>query len=65
MTWYQLAGDWQQFTAMVQKKWDKLTDADLTTFGGQSDQLSVLLQRKYGFTREQADKEITEFSHPS
>jgi uncharacterized protein YjbJ (UPF0337 family) len=62
MTWYQIAGDWQQFTAMVQKKWDKLTDADLTTFGGQSDQLAGILQRKYGYTREQADQEIREFS---
>ncbi len=63
MTWYQIAGDWQQFTAMVKQRWDKLTDADLTTFGGQSDQLAGLLQRKYGYTREQADNEITEFSH--
>jgi uncharacterized protein YjbJ (UPF0337 family) len=62
MTWYQIADDWQQFTAMVQQKWDKLTDADLTTFGGQSDQLAGILQRKYGYTREQADQEIREFS---
>jgi len=63
MTWYQIAGDWQQFTAMVKKKWDKLTDDDLTTFGGHSDQLAGILQQKYGYTREQADQEITEFSH--
>ena len=63
MTWYQIAGDWQQFTAMVKEEWDKLTDDDLTTFGGQSDQLAGILQRKYGYTREQAEKEITEFSH--
>jgi uncharacterized protein YjbJ (UPF0337 family) len=63
MTWYQLAGDWQQFTAMVKKNWDKLTDADLTTFGGGSDQLAKLLQKKYGYGREQADSEIAEFSH--
>jgi uncharacterized protein YjbJ (UPF0337 family) len=64
MTWYQIAGDWQQFTAMVKGKWDKLTDNDLTTFGGQSDQLAGILQRKYGYTREQAEKEINEFSLP-
>jgi uncharacterized protein YjbJ (UPF0337 family) len=62
MKWYELAGDWQHFTALVKKKWDKLTDADLTTFGGQSDQLAGILQRKYGYTREQADQEIREFS---
>jgi uncharacterized protein YjbJ (UPF0337 family) len=63
MTWYQIANDWQQFTAMVKEEWDKLTDDDLTTFGGQSDQLAGILQRKYGYAREQAEKEITEFSH--
>jgi uncharacterized protein YjbJ (UPF0337 family) len=63
VTWYQIAGDWQEFTAMVKEEWDKLTDDDLTTFGGQSDQLAGLLQQKYGYAREQADKEINEFSH--
>jgi uncharacterized protein YjbJ (UPF0337 family) len=63
MTWYQLAGDWQQFAAMVKKRWDKLTDADLKTFGGGSAQLTVLLQKKYGYGREQAETEIAEFSH--
>jgi uncharacterized protein YjbJ (UPF0337 family) len=63
MIWYQLAGDWQQFTGMVKEKWSKLTDADLVTFGGGSAQLSGLLQKKYGYAKEQAEKEISEFSH--
>jgi uncharacterized protein YjbJ (UPF0337 family) len=62
MTWYQIAGDWQQFTAMVKEEWGELTDEDLTTFGGQSAQLASLLQRKYGYARERADREITAFS---
>ena len=49
MTWYLIAGDWQQFTALVKLEWDKLTDDDLTTFSGQSEQLAGLLQRKYGY----------------
>jgi uncharacterized protein YjbJ (UPF0337 family) len=62
MTWYLIAGDWEKFTALVKEEWDKLTDDDLTTFGGQSDQLAGLLVRKYGYGREQAVKEITAFS---
>jgi uncharacterized protein YjbJ (UPF0337 family) len=62
MTWYLIAGDWEKFTALVKEEWDKLTDDDLTTFGGQSDQLAGLLERKYGYGREQAVKEITAFS---
>ena len=65
MKWYQIAGDWQQFTDMVKEEWDKLTDDDLTTFGGQSDQLAGLLQQKYGYSREQANKSIAEFSQKS
>jgi uncharacterized protein YjbJ (UPF0337 family) len=59
MTWYLIAGDWEKFTALVKEEWDKLTDDDLTTFGGQSDQLAGLLEQKYGYGREQAVKEIT------
>ena len=62
MTWYLIAGDWEKFTALVKAEWDKLTDDDLTTFGGQSDQLAGLLEQKYGYGREQAVKEITAFS---
>jgi uncharacterized protein YjbJ (UPF0337 family) len=62
MTWYLIAGDWEKFTALVKEEWDKLTDDDLTTFGGQSDQLAGLLEQKYGYGREQAIKEITAFS---
>ncbi len=62
MKWYQIAGDWKQFTGMLKQKWDKLTDGDLTTFSGNSDQLADLLQRKYGYARDDAEREIAEFS---
>jgi uncharacterized protein YjbJ (UPF0337 family) len=62
MKWYQIAGDWKQFTGMVKAKWAKLTDGDLTTFGGNSDQLAALLQKKYGYARDEAEREIAEFA---
>jgi uncharacterized protein YjbJ (UPF0337 family) len=65
MIWYQLAGDWKQFTGKVKQRWGKLTDDDLTTFGGKRDQLASILQRKYGFARDQAEREISEFSRDS
>jgi uncharacterized protein YjbJ (UPF0337 family) len=58
-----MAGDWRTFTVMVKEKWGKLTDEDLTTFSGSSDQLASLLQRKYGYARDQAEREINEFSN--
>ena len=62
MKWYQLAGDWKEFTGMVKERWGKLTDEDLTTFGGKSDQLAGLLQKKYGYAKDQAVREIDEFA---
>ncbi len=62
MKWYEIASDWKRFTCLVKEKWSKLTDADLTTFGGKSDQLAILLQQKYGYAKEQADQEIAEFA---
>jgi uncharacterized protein YjbJ (UPF0337 family) len=32
MIWYQLAGDWKQFTGKVKQRWGKLTDDDLRTW---------------------------------
>ena len=62
MKWYQLAGDWEQFTAMVKGNWSMLTDDDLTTFGGKSEQLAGILQHRYGYPKEQAEQEIKAFA---
>jgi uncharacterized protein YjbJ (UPF0337 family) len=62
MKWYEIAGDWKHFTDKVKTRWGRLTDPDLTTFSGKRDQLARLLQEKYGYAREQAEREINEFS---
>ena len=62
MKWYQIAGDWKQFTGMVKEKWAKLTDGDLTTFSGNSDQLAAILQKKYGYAKDEAEREIADFA---
>src|SRR5690242_16285668 len=62
MKWYLMAGDWKQFTGMVKAKWARLTDGDLTTFGGSSGQLAALLQKKYGYARDEAEREIKDFA---
>ena len=63
MKWYQIAGDWKQFTGMLKERWDRLTDGDLANFGGTPDQLAALLQEKYGYAKDEAVREISEFSH--
>jgi len=63
MKWYQIAGDWKQFEGMVKAKWARLTDGDLTTFGGKSQQLAVILQKRYGYAKDEADREIADFEN--
>ena len=61
MNWDQIAGNWKQFTGQVKAKWGKLTDDDLTTIAGKRDQLSGILQERYGYAKEKAEKELDDF----
>jgi uncharacterized protein YjbJ (UPF0337 family) len=61
MNWDQIKGGWKQFQGKVKEKWGKLTDDDLTVIGGKKDQLLGKLQQKYGYDKEQAEKEVDSF----
>jgi uncharacterized protein YjbJ (UPF0337 family) len=61
MNWDQIAGNWKQVKGTVKEKWGKLTDDDLTTIAGKRDQLAGLLQERYGYEKDQAEKELDEF----
>jgi len=61
MNWDQIEGNWKQFKGTVKEKWGKLTDDDLTVIGGKKDQLVGRLQERYGYGKEQAQRELDEF----
>src|SRR5947209_8275846 len=62
MKWDQIAGNWKQFTGKVKEKWGKLTDDDLTTIAGKRDQLAGKLRERYGYNKEQAERELDQFA---
>jgi uncharacterized protein YjbJ (UPF0337 family) len=62
MNWDQIKGEWKQFTGKVKEKWGKLTDDDLTTIAGQRDQMVGILQERYGYSKERAEKELSTFT---
>jgi uncharacterized protein YjbJ (UPF0337 family) len=62
MNWDQIKGNWTQMKGKVKEKWGKLTDDDLTTIAGKRDQLAGKLQQRYGYAKEQAEKELDEFT---
>jgi uncharacterized protein YjbJ (UPF0337 family) len=54
----QIKGSWKQLKGKIKEKWGKLTDDDLTVIAGERDQLLGKLQERYGYTKEQAEKEL-------
>ena len=56
-----LAGKWEQARGKVKQWWGKITDNDLERISGRIDQLIGVVQERYGYTREQAEKEVTKF----
>src|SRR5258706_687422 len=56
-----LAGKWKQARGKVKQVWGKLTDNDLDRISGHIDQLIGVVQERYGYTRDQAEKEVEKF----
>jgi uncharacterized protein YjbJ (UPF0337 family) len=56
-----LSGKWKQVKGEVKKQWGKLTDDDLQIVEGQHDKLVGLIQERYGYAREQAEREVNRF----
>ncbi|MDT1063772.1 CsbD family protein [Paracoccus sp. CPCC 101403] len=61
MNWDIIQGKWNQVKGSVKEKWGDLTDDDLTEIEGRKDQLTGKLQEKYGWTKEEADRQVTDF----
>jgi uncharacterized protein YjbJ (UPF0337 family) len=61
MNWDQIEGNWKQMSGKVKEKWGQLTDNDLTKINGHREQLEGLIQKQYGYSKEQAKKEIDDW----
>jgi uncharacterized protein YjbJ (UPF0337 family) len=61
MNWDVIKGNWKQITGRVKSKWGKLTDDDLTTIAGKKDEFVGKLQERYGYKKDQAEKEVDDF----
>ena len=56
-----IQGKWKQLKGSLKAKWGKLTDDDLDRIDGNQQYLSGKLQERYGWARDQAEREIREF----
>ncbi len=62
MNWDIIEGKWKQAMGTVKSKWAKLTDDDLQLIGGKRNQLAGKLQERYGWAKDQAEREIDAFT---
>ncbi len=53
-----LEGKWKQIRGKTREWWGKLTDDDLDVINGSREQLIGKLQERYGYSRENAIREI-------
>lgn len=58
-----LKGKWNQIKGDVKRSFGKLTDDDMMVLEGDSNKASGLLQERYGYTREEAEKKWSEFTN--
>ncbi len=56
-----LKGQWKELKGDVKTKWGKLTDDDLTRIEGAEEKLIGTLQKKYGYARDEAEREYKAF----
>lgn len=56
-----LEGNWKEFKGILRSKWAKLTDNDIEAAQGQMEQIKGKIQKNYGLTKEQFEKEYDDF----
>jgi uncharacterized protein YjbJ (UPF0337 family) len=53
-----LQGNWQQGKGLIKEFWGKLTDDEIEKTQGKYDQLVGTIQERYGYTLEQAQRNV-------
>jgi uncharacterized protein YjbJ (UPF0337 family) len=61
MNWDRIEGDWKIAKGKVKEQWGKLTDDDLDIIEGKREQLAGKIQNAYGVSRDEAEKQLTQF----
>lgn len=56
-----LKGKWQQLKGEARIQWGRLTDDDLDQVQGNVEKLAGKLQERYGYARQDAQREVDDF----
>ncbi len=62
MNWDQIEGGWKQMKGKAREKWGDLTGDELDQVAGKREQLVGMVQSRYGRAKEEAEREVDEWS---
>ncbi|MFO0904981.1 MAG: CsbD family protein [Pirellulales bacterium] len=62
MDWEQIKCNWTQVSDMIKLTWGKLSEDDLAAIAGRREQLSGMLQQRYGYAKLHAEMKVDDFA---
>lgn len=62
MNWDVVEGNWKQLKGKAREQWGKLTDDEFDQIAGKRDAFIGKVQEKYGYTRDEAEKNIDDWA---
>ena len=54
-------GKWNQFKGNIKQQWGDLTDNDIARIEGNYDEFVGVLQERYGYGRDRAEREVNDY----
>jgi uncharacterized protein YjbJ (UPF0337 family) len=61
MDWTEIEGGWSDYHASAKQQWEKLSDKQIADTLGRREQLSYRLQEAYSLSRDESEREISEW----
>lgn len=56
-----IKGNWKEVKGKLKQQWAQLTDDEIGQMQGSYEELEGVLQKRYGYQKDQAEKEIETF----
>ena len=58
-----LKGNWKDLKGKAKEQWGKLTNDDIDVVDGRTDQLVGAIQKRYGRSKDEAEREVNEWQN--